>query len=1005
MKDELEIVNRNALRLLRLVNSLLDFSRIEAGRHKALFQPTDLAAFSADLASVFRSACEKAGLRLNIDCPSLSQPVFVDREMWEKIVLNLLSNAFKFTFEGEIAVSLRQSGNNVQLRVRDTGSGIPAAEMPRLFERFHRIENAKSRTNEGSGIGLALVQELVKLHGGSISAESEPGRGTTFIVSIPLGSKHLPNDQLGEADEVTATAAWATAYIEEALCWLPEKLPEIRQQAAVEGPFFRSEDGAAAGKQRILVADDNADMRQYIERLLSDQYDVQTVPDGEAALAAIRARAPDLLLTDAMMPKLDGFGLLQQLRADPGTSALPVIMLSARAGEESRVEGMAGGADDYLVKPFSARELVVRVAARLQMAHLRREAGETLRQSHARFEALVNSAPIGIFPVDANLRIRQVNPKARPFFGDTKELIGSDFEKVMRSLWAPDLAGEFVNRVRDTLKSGTPYFVPEFSGQRLDRSGIEYYECEFHRIWLPDGSCGVVCYFSDISRHVLVRQALAENEQWMRNNQRKLRLVADHAPVLIAHCDSDGRYKFVNKPYAASFGLHPKDVVGKCIEEVVGESTYARFKEHVEKALSGEPTEFEVEIPFKVGGTQFVRCGYTPEWDGGTVVGFVAAITNITDRKRAEEGLREADRKKSEFIATLAHELRNPLAPISSGLRVMRTTGGNHEKTQQMMERQVQHMVRLVDDLMDVSRISQGKLTLQKERIDLAAVLNSAVETSRPDIEKAGQQLSLQLPPQPIIVEADAVRLSQVFTNLLNNAAKYSDRHGLIRLAVKLQGSSAVVSVRDEGIGIAGDQLPHIFKMFSQVDRSIERSRGGLGIGLSLVSRLVDMHGGTIEAHSEGLGKGSEFIVKLPILAGASPAQPKPSRDYASMKSSLRVLVVDDNRDSADTLAMVLQLSGNETQVSYDGEQALRAYDTFRPDVMLLDIGMPTLSGHEICRRIRSKPCGKNVVMIAQTGWGQDEDRKMTHEAGFDHHMTKPVSTDTIMKILTGLKK
>jgi signal transduction histidine kinase len=386
---QLQVVSRNGLRLLRLVNTLLDFSRIEAGRVKATYQPTDLAAFTTDLAGVFRAAIERAGLRLVVDCERLGEPAFVDRDMWEKIVFNLLSNAFKFTFEGEITVRVRRVGADAELRVEDTGTGIPTAEMPRLFERFHRVQNARGRTHEGSGIGLALVQELVKLHGGSITAESVMGEGATFVVAVPLGSAHLPPDQIGESRTVAPTGTGAAPYVEEALRWLPgedrndedrgSELPTHYETLPV--PALEPEPDRGGNRPRVLVADDNADMRQYLVRLLAERYQIDAVADGEAALAMARKHPPGLVLADAMMPRLDGFGLLRELRADPRTRDVPIIMLSARAGEESRIEGMEAGVDDYLTKPFSARELLARVGAHLQMARMRREAEQALRAS------------------------------------------------------------------------------------------------------------------------------------------------------------------------------------------------------------------------------------------------------------------------------------------------------------------------------------------------------------------------------------------------------------------------------------------------------------------------------------------------------------------------------------------------------------------------------------------------------------------------------------------------
>jgi signal transduction histidine kinase len=377
----LEIAHRNALRLLKLVNTLLDFSRIEAGRIEASYEATDLARLTTDLASVFRSAIEKAGLALVVDCPPLDEPVYVDRDMWEKIVLNLLSNALKFTFEGAIDVMLRRGDGAVELTVRDTGIGIAGEELPRIFERFHRIKGARARTHEGTGIGLALVHELVKLHGGTVAAESTFGAGTRFRVRMPLGSKHLPSDRIGAARVLAPTSLGASPFVEEALRWVPalERRPDA---------VAADELAPTPAEARVLVADDNSDMRDYLVQLMGKRWEVEAVGDGLAALEAVRRRVPELVLADVMMPGLDGFELLARLRSDPATREIPVILLSARAGEESRVEGMEAGADDYLIKPFSARELLARVGTHLRLARARAEAlaqRETLlREVHHR---------------------------------------------------------------------------------------------------------------------------------------------------------------------------------------------------------------------------------------------------------------------------------------------------------------------------------------------------------------------------------------------------------------------------------------------------------------------------------------------------------------------------------------------------------------------------------------------------------------------------------------------
>lgn len=365
--------------------------------------------------------------------------------------------------------------------------------------------------------------------------------------------------------------------------------------------------------------------------------------------------------------------------------------------------------------------------------------------------------------------------------------------------------------------------------------------------------------------------------------------------------------------------------------------------------------------------------------------------------------LKETDRRKDEFLATLAHELRNPLAPIRNGLQVLRLSGaggGMIDEARSMMERQLSQMVRLVDDLLDVSRITRNKLELRKERVSLAAVIQCAVETSRPLVEQAEHELLVTLPSAPVHLDADLTRLAQVFSNLLNNAAKYTEPGGRIELTAAVSDSEVVVRVLDNGLGIPANALARIFEMFSQVDGNLERAQGGLGIGLTLVRRLVEMHGGTVEAHSHGKGKGSEFVVRLPFVDTAVQSGKSPGDDNLLKTAKRRILVVDDNKDSAMTLGMMLKLMGNETHTAYDGLAAVEAAEKFRPDFILLDIGLPKLNGYEACRRIREQSWSNGIVIVALTGWGQDEDRRRSKEAGFDHHLVKPLEIDTLETLL-----
>jgi PAS domain S-box-containing protein len=442
---DVEMVHRNALRLLKLVDALLDFSRLEAGRREASFEPVDLAALTTDLASTFRSAVERGGVRLVVACPALPEPVFVDRSMWEQIVLNLVSNAFKFTLAGEIRVSLEVDDGAVKLAVRDTGVGIPEAELPHLFERFHRVRGSAGRTFEGTGIGLALVQELARLHGATVSVESAPGRGSCFTVRIPRGSEHLPREQVSLAPRsptAGVTQSQLDAFMAEAQQWTPAE--EAHPPAAPTAV-------AGAPRKRIVLADDNADMRDYVRRLLEHEHDVVAVGDGRHALEEVRARRPDLLLSDVMMPVMDGLELLREVRADPTLRTLPVLLLSARAGEEARVGGLEVGADDYLTKPFSARELTARVRTQLHLADLREKAREATEASERLYRQLIEGAQDGIVVVDREGAATLANTAAQRMFDyDERSFVG----RSVTELLSPELRDEHRRDLEEFASSG-----------------------------------------------------------------------------------------------------------------------------------------------------------------------------------------------------------------------------------------------------------------------------------------------------------------------------------------------------------------------------------------------------------------------------------------------------------------------------------------------------------------------------------------------------------------------
>jgi signal transduction histidine kinase/CheY-like chemotaxis protein len=451
---------------------------------------------------------------------------------------------------------------------------------------------------------------------------------------------------------------------------------------------------------------------------------------------------------------------------------------------------------------------------------------------------------------------------------------------------------------------------------------------------------------------------------------------------------------------------------GRSIQGFVAPAGLPVFEELLREGLSGE-AQAEVPLLRADGTPRLAYLGFRPLREG--VLGPCLMVTDLTEQRHyqelqraqealraSEERLKEADRKKDEFLATLAHELRNLLAPIRNAAQILKARGPRHPELdlpQGVLERQAQLMARLLEDLLDVSRIPLKKVELRREPITLSAVCNAALEISRPVIEDGHHELTVSLPSEPIHLAADAMRLTQVFANLLNNAARYTEEGGRIRLSAERQGNDVVVSVKDSGIGIAPELLPDIFEVFSQAKPAPLPSQGGLGIGLSLVKGLVELHGGSVEARSDGPGRGSEFLVRLPVVGALAP-EPARAREDEKRASKARILIVDDNQDSADSLSMLLQIMGNEVHTAYDGEQAVQVAEAARPEVVLLDLAMPKLNGYEVCRRIREQPWGRTAILIALTGWGQEADRRRTEEAGFDRHIVKPVEPRALMQLL-----
>lgn len=633
-----------------------------------------------------------------------------------------------------------------------------------------------------------------------------------------------------------------------------------------------------------------------------------------------------------------------------------------------------------------------------------------IRQAQSRLESTLVAGEIGTWEFDIVNNQVHADPNLARMFGVTpSEASGGPLEAFTRVIH-PDDIDRVSKDIEQVLQNGNS-FESEYrvvtaeqpvrwvvARGRVDR------DSQGKALRLP----GVVV---DITQQKQAEDRLRASEEQRKQALDSAELGSWHMDPVTITLTTDERFRKI-------FGVTQRELDYEQAVALIHPDDQSRVRDAVEAATRIEnPTPYAVDyrVVHPDGSFRWVfakgRANYELHGSKRRLVSFDGTVADITERKQMENDLRqlaanlsEADHRKDEFLATLAHELRNPLAPIRNGLELMRLSGDHGtdlEQSRMMMERQLKQLVRLVDDLMDVSRISQGKLELRTELMNLTTVINSAIETSRSVIDEMEHELTLSVPEQAIFVSADLVRLSQVFMNLLNNSAKYSERNGHIWLTVERRADDVLVAVRDNGIGIAADQLPRIFEMFSQVDRSITKSQGGLGIGLSLVKRLVEMHGGGIDARSEGIGKGAEFVVRLPVQSETAspkiPAAPK----VISAKSALRILIVDDNRDGADSLSMMLKVLGNETHTAYNGVEAVQAVARFHPQVILLDIGLPKLNGYEVCRRLRDQPGGKDLLIIAQTGWGAEEDRQRTHDAGFDHHMVKPVDPQALMKILT----
>ena len=635
----------------------------------------------------------------------------------------------------------------------------------------------------------------------------------------------------------------------------------------------------------------------------------------------------------------------------------------------------------------------------------RKQAEDVARQQIERLRVTLSSIGDGVIVSDTAFRVVSLNPIAESLTGwSEQEALGRPLEEIFRI-------------VNETTREVVPN-----PAVRAIREGVAVELAENTILIARDGTerpivdsaapireghvspVGAVLVFRDYSRQKEIEAA-----------SKRLAAIVTSSDDAIVGKTLQGIVTSWNKGAERVFGYTAEEMIGRPILTLIPPDHADEEAEIIRRITRGEKVHHYDTLRQRKDGTLIpISVTVSPIFDRhGKVVGASKIARDISERKQLETKLQEyvaemaaADRRKDEFLALLAHELRNPLAPIRSGLQVLRLAGNDPaaaEKAREVMERQLTQMVRLVDDLMEVSRISQNKIELRKERLDLAGAVQTALEACDTSIRQQGHALTVQLSDEPILVDADPTRLAQALCNLLNNASKYTERGGSIRVAAERRGDEAVISVRDTGIGIPPGMLGRVFDMFTQVDQSLEKSQGGLGIGLTISKRLIEMHGGTIEAHSEGEGLGSEFVVRIPVAGSPWNAASAKRAGARTPAAGHRILVVDDNVDAANSLAMLLRIMGNEVWTAHDGVDGVSAAASFRPDLVLMDIGMPRLNGYDACRHLREQPWSNGLVVVALTGWGQDTDKSRSQEAGFDHHLVKPVEHAALESLLATL--
>jgi PAS domain S-box-containing protein len=869
-KMRMDVAYRNALRMQKLVNTLLDFSRIEAGRTEGKFSRVDICAFTQELAGTFRSAIEKAGMQLVFDCDKIKNEVYVDIDMWEKIVLNLISNAFKYSNEGNITVQLKEVGNTVQLSVSDTGIGIPADQIDKIFDRFHRVENIQGRSQEGTGIGLAMVKELVRMHQGTISVKSQVGKGSAFIVTIPSGRKHLEDDKL--VDGSIALSHYANAFVQEAMKWnQKEKYHESISDLETEA--ITNQTGTK--KYKVLLADDNADIRDYVSRLLSGHFEVMTAIDGEDAFNKLIHKTPDLLLSDIMMPSLDGFGLLNRIRNHPDHKNLPVILLSARAGEEAKVEGLDAGADDYLVKPFSAKELLARVEANIKISKNRAAAEANLR-------GMIRQLPIAtVLLKGPSLLIEIVNEKGL-------ELWGRKYEEVINRPIAealPELGEQgFIKLLEQVYTTGTTFNGNEVPVQLFhsDKPEIFYLNFIYQPLKNEHGETeGIIGAAIDVTETVLARKKVEQS-------QKELNELANAVPQLVWVAEPDGKVIYYNDRLREFSGAQ-KNADGSwhwnglVHADDLG-ATEAAWKQAV---ANGDVYQTEHRIQVKNGEYRwFLSRAYPHKNDQGIIIKWFGTATDIHSSKTAATILEEEVKKRTrelnelnhsliqsnnelqQFAHVASHDLKEPVRKIKIFTSRLIEDGKssfseNGKLYLQKITSASDRMNTMIEGVLNYSMLSA--MNQKIEQVDLNEILKN-IEIDL-EVLITQKEASINYKNLPTI-EGASVLLYQLFYNLVNNSLKFSKPGVLpviiITSVLEQQGEEELVkiTVRDNGIGFEQEFQEKIFETFLRLNSKDQFE--GTGLGLSLCKRIVERHGGSIQAFGAP-DEGSSFVIYLPL--------------------------------------------------------------------------------------------------------------------------------------------